>query len=69
MAEKRELKKMTTRFFADDLVTLKTAYPHSGYNTIVRALVSKHCRRLEAIAADKLDEDFEIKLTPQELNL
>jgi hypothetical protein len=61
----RALKKMTLRLFEDDLEVLRAAYPASGYNEVVRALVSKHVRRLKNIAGAALED----KLSPDELRL
>jgi len=61
----RPLRKMTLRLFDDDLDLLRVAYPHCGYNEVVRALVSKHCRRLREITAERLGADE--RLTPDEL--
>jgi hypothetical protein len=59
----RPLRKMTLRLFDDDLSLLRVAYPHSGYNEVVRALVSKHCRMLRTVTVEKLEE----RLTAEEL--
>jgi hypothetical protein len=62
--EERPLKKMTTRFYEDDLVYLKLSYPHAGYNGIVRALVAKHVRQLRNLTVEHLEG---VKLTEEEL--
>lgn len=50
----RELKKMTVRYYADDLEYLRSAYPHRGYNEILRALASRHVRKLRNLEAEHL---------------
>ena len=60
----RPLKKMTVRFFADNLALLRQVYPGRGYNEIVRALTDKHCRKIRSATADYLKSE---KLTPEEL--
>ena len=60
----RPLKKMTVRFYEDDLSLLREAYPGTGYNEIVRALISKHCRKIRSATAEYLQD----KLTPEELS-
>lgn len=61
--EDKELKKMTVRFYEEDLDYLRLAYPHSGYNQVVRALVARHVRKLRNATAERLSE----KLTMEEL--
>ena len=59
----RSLKKMTVRFYEDDLTLLREVYPGTGYNEIVRALISKHCKKIRNATAEYLQD----KLTPAEL--
>lgn len=60
----RPLRKMTVRFFDDNLTLLREAYPGTGYNEIIRALVDKHCRKLRSATAELLKEE---KLSTEEL--
>lgn len=62
-SETRPKKKMTVRFFEDDLAYLKAAYPGTGYNEIVRALVARHVRKLRDVTVEKLEGE----LTEEEL--
>lgn len=64
----RPLKKVTVRLFTDDLELLRIAYPHCGYNEILRALTAKHCKRLREVTAEKLAM-ADAKLTADELAL
>lgn len=57
--ESRKLKRMTVRFYEDDLDALRDAYPNAGYNKVIRALVSKFVRVLQAKATEKLEVENE----------
>ena len=58
MANPRQMKKMTVRFYIDDLEYLKMAYPGTGYNEILRALASRHVKRLKEAAAASLSDQL-----------
>lgn len=60
----RTLRKMTVRFYDDNLKLLREAYPGTGYNEIIRALTDKHCRKLRSATAELLKEE---KLSDEEL--
>jgi hypothetical protein len=62
--EDREMVKATVRVFQDDLVYLRKAYPHSGYNGILRALAARHVRQLRIKTAEHLQD---VRLTDEEL--
>jgi len=64
-AETKPMKKMTVRFYEDDLEYLRDAYPGTGYNSVVRALASRHVRRLRAATQEAMAD----KLSPEELRL
>jgi hypothetical protein len=55
-ADKQQLRKMTVRFFDEDLHYLRDAYPTTGYNTVVRALVARHVRKLRHVTMEKLED-------------
>jgi hypothetical protein len=63
MNDPRQMKKMTVRFFSDDLEFLRMAYPGTGYNEILRALAARHVKKLKTAAAASLSD----KLTTEEL--
>ena len=63
LKSERALKKMTIRFYEDDLTLLREVYPGTGYNQIVRALISKHCKKIHNATAEYLQD----KLTSAEL--
>ena len=50
------MKKVTLRLFSLDVEVLKQFYPEIGYNHIVRALVHRHARQLEANAKQRLSK-------------
>jgi hypothetical protein len=46
--------KVTVRMFAYDVDQLKSFYPGTGYNRVLRALARRHVRALEAQLAKRL---------------
>jgi hypothetical protein len=60
MKDERSKRKITIRLFEDDLDMLKQAYPHTGYNQVVRALVTRHVRRLRNVTAEKLEDTLSL---------
>lgn len=64
--EDRELVKMTVRYFSEDLEYLRLAYPHTGYNTVLRALAARHVRKLKHHTVEHLGDKTEL-LTREEL--
>lgn len=62
--EDREMIKCTVRMFLEDLEYLRKAYPHSGYNGILRALGARHVRQLRVRTQEHLQD---IRLSEEEL--
>jgi hypothetical protein len=50
------MRKVTLRLYSLDVETLKQFYPETGYNHVVRALVHRHARQLEANAKQRLSQ-------------
>jgi hypothetical protein len=62
------MRKVTLRLFEDDVRTLRSFYPEVGYNFVVRALVRRHCRQLEASATARLRQGELTEEQPMETN-
>lgn len=60
-----EFEKVTLRLKRGDVAVLKEFYPNAGYNKVVRALVSRHVKRLQE-AESRATSD---QLTPTEISL
>lgn len=50
------LRKITIRVDDNDLDALREAYPKRGYNWVIRALVRRHVRQLQARTAEILEQ-------------
>jgi len=62
-ALERKPRLVTLRLFDDDMEYMKLTYSR-GYNQIVRALVSRHVRKLKTKTVENLESE---KLTQEEL--
>jgi len=62
-ALEREAKLVTIRIFDEDLTALKQFYSR-GYNQVIRALVSRHIRKLKTKTVENLEPE---ELTVEEL--
>jgi hypothetical protein len=47
-ASEKQLQKISLRLYQSDVDALKIYYPSAGYNRIIRGLVSRHVRELDA---------------------
>lgn len=63
-ALERDARMVTIRLFEDDLDYLKLAYSGVGYNSVVRALVARHIRKLKTKTVEHLERE---ELTREEL--
>ncbi len=55
---------VTLRLFDDDMEYLRLCYAGTGYNSIVRALVARHVRKLRNKTAENLSDE---QLSQEEL--
>ena len=53
MSEHEDLVKKTIRLYSGDAERLEEYYPKSGYNRVIRTLVRRHLRTLDANVAQR----------------
>ncbi len=56
-ALEREPRLVTIRLFDEDIEYLKLTYSGTGYNSVIRALVARHVRKLKTRTVENLDPE------------
>lgn len=51
-----ETKKMTVRFFVDDLDFLRTHFPGVGYNRVIRSIIHREVLRMRERRSQDINE-------------